>query len=222
MWKFPTKAWFLRGCLVLGGWDYLLVLNVGNGWEWGLLGLSFIVIMDRSHPFPTNHQQVYKTMENGTFGDDLPPKVAISTAKWIFQRVTVRFEDLGRETEKITDEHDFQWWLKGMRSDTSIQYTQLLHISWQQLSYIFTMVYPFLWGMLSPIVWCLAEAVIPQMASFWCRGCSEQPKSRYIQSSRGTKYRCYTRLVDLYRIVALYVYIIYIYINMNINMNINI
>ena len=23
MWKFPTKPWFLRGCLVLGGWDYL-------------------------------------------------------------------------------------------------------------------------------------------------------------------------------------------------------
>ena len=22
MWKLPTKPWFLRGCLVLGGWDY--------------------------------------------------------------------------------------------------------------------------------------------------------------------------------------------------------
>ena len=25
MWKFPTKPWFLRGCLVLGGWDYFAV-----------------------------------------------------------------------------------------------------------------------------------------------------------------------------------------------------
>ena len=23
MWKFPPKPWFLRGCLELGGWDYL-------------------------------------------------------------------------------------------------------------------------------------------------------------------------------------------------------
>ena len=22
MWKFPTKPWFLRGCLILGGRDY--------------------------------------------------------------------------------------------------------------------------------------------------------------------------------------------------------
>ena len=21
MWKFPSKPWFLRGCLILGGWD---------------------------------------------------------------------------------------------------------------------------------------------------------------------------------------------------------
>jgi hypothetical protein len=28
--------------------DVLLVLNVGNGWEWGLLGLLLIVIVDHS------------------------------------------------------------------------------------------------------------------------------------------------------------------------------
>jgi hypothetical protein len=22
MWKFPTKPWFLKECLILGGWDY--------------------------------------------------------------------------------------------------------------------------------------------------------------------------------------------------------
>ena len=26
----------------------LLVLNAGNGWEWGLLGLSLMIVMDRS------------------------------------------------------------------------------------------------------------------------------------------------------------------------------
>ena len=31
----------------------LLVLNVGNGWDWGLLGLKLIVIMDHSGKFPT-------------------------------------------------------------------------------------------------------------------------------------------------------------------------
>ena len=33
--------------------EYLLVLNVGNGWEWGLLGWLLLVIVDHSLKFPT-------------------------------------------------------------------------------------------------------------------------------------------------------------------------
>jgi hypothetical protein len=28
----------------------------GNGWEWGVLGLSLLVIMDYSRKFPAKHQ----------------------------------------------------------------------------------------------------------------------------------------------------------------------
>ena len=38
--------------LVYGGQNYdLLVLNVGNGWEWGLLGYLLMVLTDHS-PIP--------------------------------------------------------------------------------------------------------------------------------------------------------------------------
>jgi len=29
MWKFPTKPWFLRGCLILGGRDYSFLRLAG-------------------------------------------------------------------------------------------------------------------------------------------------------------------------------------------------
>ena len=32
----------------MGPWEPLLVLNAGNGWEWGLLGWLLIVIVDHS------------------------------------------------------------------------------------------------------------------------------------------------------------------------------
>ena len=35
---------------------HLLVLNIGNGWEWGLLGWLLLVIMDHSRKFPAKHQ----------------------------------------------------------------------------------------------------------------------------------------------------------------------
>ena len=43
-----SRSWILRHTYCL------LVLNVGNGWEWGLLGWLLLVIVD--HSLPTKHQ----------------------------------------------------------------------------------------------------------------------------------------------------------------------
>ena len=37
---------------ICSGYIHLLVLNVGNGWEWGLLEWLLLVIMDHSRRFP--------------------------------------------------------------------------------------------------------------------------------------------------------------------------